>query len=218
MWDSQPYEGAGGVARVFPFVSYRGEQVEWYGPLLRTHLVKGSKADLFVQARLQFPAYEEDDSPLLEGLGDRSYTLITGITGQLNLNRVWQASLGVEVESFRAYDGIQAQAALTRKIGSPRSPFPVFGSIQAGIIAQNRDWVNYMVGVGPNQSRIDRPAYAPDASIHPFVQASAIYRLNSSWSLNLTCRVDFLDQEWTDSPLIRQSYRANSFLSASYSF
>lgn len=216
MHDSQPYRGVGEEVRVFPFVSYRGERLRWYGPYLQYTFLKRSAWSLSAHAGVQFPAYEEDDSEMLNGLGDRSTTLIAGLDAELSLSRRWKGALSFDTEAFGAYAGVQATAAISRSFGSPRQP--ISGGIDAGVLAQNKEWTRYHVGVPEDKQRPDRPAYSPDASLHPFVSGRVLHRVRGNWSCMLMLRAEFLDDTWRDSPLVADEMRYTSLLTLSYSF
>jgi len=214
--DSQPYRGAGGDTRVLPFVSYRGERLQWFGPLLRYRLAHGRAGSLALHSRVQFAPYEEDDAPILEDLGDRSTTALGGFDAELQLNRAWSGVFSLEMEMFGAHDGVETSAALERRLGHPG--MPLFGAIGGGIRFQDENWNQNSVGVPADKARPGRPAYDPGASTHPFVYARVLYRPAPRYTLQLFLRATFLDDTWTDSPLIGDEVRTGGFLTAGYSF
>lgn len=217
-WDSQPYREARGEAVAFPFLSYRGERLQWLGPQLLYAFYLEGPWTVSGHATLQFPAYEEDDAEILRGLGDRSYTLLSGFHLRYELNRRWELASRLNVESLGAHDGVQWTQSLKRNVGSPRGPFPLFGSVALELVAQDANWTDDFVGVPADKSRPGRPAYSPGATAFPAIGLTAVYRLNSTWSLFATSRFDFLPSEWSNSPLIEKDHRFQILTALQYSF
>lgn len=215
-YDSQPYRGAGEEWRAYPFISYRGERFQWYGPSVRYALFQGEAWTLSVHAGVQFPPYEEDDSDALEGMGDRSTTVVGGLNLETRLRGPWELRLSLDGELFGAYDGLQASAALARSIGSPRAPLS--GSLAAGVLAQDEKWTAYHVGVPEGKARTDRPAHHPDAGLHPFAAGRVLWRVRGDWTAMLMVRMEFLDDSWRDSPLVADDTRTTGLLTVGYSF
>ncbi len=218
IWDSQPYKQASGQVFAFPFVSYRGERIEWQGPRVRIHLLEGESWKLAGHATVQFPAYAEDDAPILEGMGDRSTTLVTGLDARYPFHPRWSVHSKLDVEAFGAYYGVQWIQGLRWSYGSPASRNPLFGHLEVDLVAQDKRWTGYMVGVSSGQTRPDRPAYTPQSTVFPAIGGTAIYRLGQKWSLFAAARFDAVGPEWLDSPLIENDYRLQTLLALQRTF
>lgn len=214
--DSQPYRGATGKTRVLPFVSYRSQTLEWYGPFLRYRAATVSDWHLWLRGQVDFGAFDEDDSTFLEGMGDRSTTLLLGLGVQRNLNPDWSVSLSADRDVFGAHDGVESVLGVTRRIGRPF--LPLSGSVSGGVRFQDKLWTRDRVAVSEAQAREDRPRYRPDVSVHPYLSGMAMYRFSERWLATAGLRYEWLDSSWTDSPLVSDKGRLTSIVTVSYLF
>ncbi len=214
--DSMPYKGSDSDISVLPYASYRGERLEWFGPLLRWKLTTLAGWNLALHGIVDFPAYEEDDAAILQGMGDRDYTFLLGLDASRELLPDLHLVLSTDSDLLGRHDGNLSSIALVRNIGHPRNP--ISGDLSLGIHLQDDNWTSYVVGVPESKSRPDRPAYDPGNSIHPFVGGRVLWRFAPPWSAMLLVRCEFLDETWRDSPLIGEDYRLTSMLNIAYSF
>ena len=214
--DSQPYRGASGKVRVFPFISYRSQTLEWYGPFVRYRAASISEWNLWIRGQVDFGAFDEDDASFLEGMGDRSTTFLLGLGLQRNLNNMWSVSLSADRDIFGAHDGVESVFGLSRRIGHPF--MPLSGSVSGGLRFQDKQWTRDRVAVSEEQAREDRPQYNPDLSIHPYLSAMAMYRFSERWMATAGLRYEWLDSTWTGSPLVSDKGRLTSIMTLSYVF
>jgi outer membrane protein len=214
--DSQPYRGADGKLRVFPFVSYRSQTLEWYGPFVRYRLTALSDWHIWLRGQVDFGAFDESDSPFLEGMGDRSTTLLMGLGVQRNLNPHWSMSLSADRDVFGAHDGLESVVGITRRIGAPF--MPLSGSVSGGVRFQDKRWTRDRVAVSAEQARDNRPEYNPDLSVHPYLSAMGMFRISERWMTTAGLRYEWLDSSWTNSPLVSDRGRLTSIVTFSYLF
>lgn len=214
--DSQPYEGSGRSVRAYPSVSYRGERLQWNGPLLQYDFLKHENWRLGAHTMIQFAPYQEDDAPVLEGMGDRSDTLLAGFDWAYNPLPAWTLLASLDAEVLGAYDGIQGTLGLRYSMGKPWDR--VSGSLGAGLLFQDQNWTSYYVGVPLEKATPERPAHETSESFHPYVAAQVLVRIHGPWSWFTLVRTEFLDQTWRDSPLIADDYRLVAFTAINYSF
>ncbi|MGA0332650.1 MAG: MipA/OmpV family protein [Kiritimatiellia bacterium] len=214
--DSQPYEGAGSSTRVFPTVSYRGERLQWNGPSLQYKLIEKSNWSLSPHLLVSFAPYEEDDAPILEGMGDRSDTLLAGVDWNYRPIPPLTLLASLDAEIFGAFNGVQATLGMRYALGKPWERLS--GSVGAGLLLQNQEWTRYFVGVPAAKATEERPAHSPGESFHPYTSAQLLFQLYKNWSWFTLARVEFLDETWRDSPLIADSYRLLAFTTIQYSF
>lgn len=214
--DSQPYRDADGIVRVFPFVSYRSRNVEWYGPFIRYRFAEAGGWSFFARGQVDFGAYDEDDSDILRGLGDRSTTVLLGAGVGYELSRRWRVHLSADRDVLGAHDGTEAVWGVTRSFGSPFAPFS--GSLSAGARFQDKDWTRDRVGVPAERAREGRAAYSPEESLHPYVSMRAMYRFTDRWLASLGLRYEWLDDSWRDSPLVEDRGRFTTIATLSYAF
>lgn len=214
--DSQPYKGAGRSVRILPSVTYRGERLQWNGPLVQYHLFKGDKSTFSVNGVVQFAPYEQDDAPILEGMGDRSTTFLAGVDWTYRPIPSLTILASLDAEVLGAYNGAQAIAGFRYSIGKPWQR--VSGSLGAGLLLQDQKWTRYFVGVPLEKATPERPEYSPGDSLHYYTTAQLLIRIYGPWSLFTLARLEFLDETWRDSPLIADEYRLMVFSALNYSF
>lgn len=214
--DSQPYAGASRAVRVYPSVNYRGERLQWNGPLLQYDFLIQENWRLGIHSVLQFSPYDETDAPILKGMGDRSDTVLAGIDWRYDPFPGWSVLSSLDAEIFGAYDGFQATFGIRRMLGKPWQR--VSGSLGAGVLVQDQNWTRYFVGVPMAKATNDRPAYAPSESFHPYIAGQLLVQVYKNWSWFTLVRTEFLDETWRDSPLIADDYRLMAFTALNYSF
>ncbi|MDF3128971.1 MipA/OmpV family protein [Kiritimatiellaeota bacterium B1221] len=216
MSDSQPYVGAGRSVRIYPSVSYEGKKMKWRGPILQYKLLEREKWNVSAHTLVQFAPYEEEDASILEGMGDRSDTLLAGLDWVYRPLPSLLVLASFDADILGAYDGIQATLGLQQMLGKPWETFS--GSLGAGLLLQDQTWTQYFVGVPESKATPERPAHTPGESFHPYLSAQLLIRISKSWSWFTLSRIEFLDETWRDSPLIADDYRLVTFTALNYSF
>ena len=216
MTDSQPYRGADGNTRVLPFLSYQGPRLAWYGPFVRYQVANADPLRISLRGQVDFGAYDESDAPILSGLGDRPTTLLLGLGADWSFHPSWSAALSVDRDALNRHEGLEAVLSLNHRIGHPRAPFSA--TLSSGLRFQDKRWTTDRVGVPADRAREDRPAYAPDVSLHPYLGSMMRWRPRQHWNVTAALRYEWLDDTWRDSPLISDGGRLTSMFTVSYSF
>jgi outer membrane protein len=218
--DSQPYTDADGIVRVLPSVVYRGERLEVLGPLVRYRLFRNEWWDVHAIGAVEFSPYEEDDSPVLNGLDEPDPTLIAGVTGRFSLEPLLGKPLSLTVSTegdvLGEHGGYQATFGASYRLGSPRQTFS--GGLGAGVLLQDENWTNYFVEVPLARQTETRPAYEASSSVNPYLALRVMIRFNRNWSLMGLARLEWLDDSYTDSPLVSDDTRTITFVGLNYSF
>jgi len=216
MTDSQPYNGAPGNVRVFPLLTYRGPTLELYGPLFRYHVWREDDWTLTLRGQIDFGAYDEDDAPILEGLGDRSTTFVLGVGISRRLTRAMRGSVSIDRDAFNRHEGTEALVGLTRQLIPPFAPFSASATI--GLRMEDKRWTRDRVGVPENRATPERPAYSPNASVHPYLSVMTLYRFREHWAATASIRAEWLDDTYRDSPLVSDNYRITGLFTLAYTF
>ena len=212
---SSPYKDSGtNVSQVIPAVTYFGERLQWVGPGLRYGLVGSDDLRLALTASYRIGVYEEGDSPVLEGLGDRDDTLLAG------LGLVYEAAGGVELDLRYEHDVLD-------RIGGGAATLSVSKGFQLGIarlsprIGVNwlsEDLGNHDYGVPESAARPGRPAYSVDDSVSLEVGFGGLVELSESWRVAINFAVEYLDDEVTDSPIVDDDRVIKGFAALTYTF
>lgn len=211
---SSPYVGSdGGVFQPIPAITFNGKRVQWFGPNLRVGLAGSDRLRLAATATYRLRAYEEDDSPALAGLGDRSDTLMLGLALVAELPSSFDVTLGYEHDVLDEIGGGTARLAVRRPI-----PWGVARlTPEAALRWSAADLGDHDFGVPLSAATAERPAY--DVGDHVSFEAGvgALVELGESWILVLDVGVDFLPGEVTGSPIVDDEAVVRGFLALSYS-
>ena len=212
---SSPYRGSDTqVVRVIPAVTYTGNRVQFFGPSAQVGVVGSDTARLAVRAVYRPGVYEEDDSPVLEGLGDRDDTLFLGVAGILELPAGFDLSVQCDVESLNEHSGVLAGLAVDK-------------SFQFGVVklspSVSLNWASsalmaYEFGVATDAATGDRPSYVPGDSFSLGMNLSGFVEVTRDWLIVGSIGVEVPDDAFSESPLVEDSKVWSSFLAINYVF
>ncbi len=210
-----PYVDSGSsVLRVIPAITYFGERLQWVGPALRYGLAGSGNLRLALTASYRIGVYEEDDSPLLEGLGDRDDTLLAG------LGLVYDGPGGTELGFRYEHDALD-------RIGGGTATLRLSRGFQAGNVrlvpAFGVNWLsedlgNHDFGVPESAAQPGRPAYSVGNSISLEAGLGGFVELTENWRVAFSLAAEFLDDKVTDSPIVDDDYVIKGFTAVIYTF
>ncbi|MEX2962873.1 MipA/OmpV family protein [Microbulbifer sp. TYP-18] len=210
---SSPYRGSDtNVTQVIPAITYFGERLQWIGPELRYGIAGSDKLRLAVIAAYRLGAYEEDDSYVLEGLGDREDTLFGGI------GLIYEAWNGFELDLQYTHDlldrsgGGLAEVRLSRgfHLGNWRL-VP-----RLGINWLSSELANYDYGVPVSAAEPGRPAYEVGSSVTAEAGVGTIWELSEDWRMALNLAVERLDNDINNSPIVTDRQLLKGFIAVTY--
>jgi len=203
---SRPYRDSDHVDVLpIPVLTYTGEQLQVFGPQARYMLTDGQAIRVALAANYRAPAYKEDDSPVLAGLGDRKGTLMAGPELRAELFETVTASLSYRHDILGRIGGGEALAEMGKSFE--------FGDWRlipsAGLRWTSAKLVRHDYGT---------PGYRPGAMLTPEIGVSALVELTESWWINARCAIERLGDEAADSPIVGKNYRVQGFLAISCLF
>ena len=206
---TSPYRGSSHtIVQPIPAISYVGERLQLLGPAARFGLVNLGDVRLAATASYRVGAYAEDDSDILQGLGDRDDTLMGGVAVQAELPGGLILSAGYEHDLLDRVQGGQGRIRLSR-------------AFQRGLVTASPnlalDWLtaglaDYEYGVPPDQARDDRPAYRPGDAVVPELGLNLFLELSGAWRLVVNGSVGFLPSALTESPIVDRSQVYKGFV------
>ncbi len=212
---SSPYfDSSGGVFQPIPAITYNGERLQWLGPNLRYGIVGSGKLRLALSASYRIGVYEEDDSPVLEGLGDREDTLLAGLGLQYEFPGGFDASLRYEHDVLDRIGGGMATASLSKgfQLGFVRlSPKLV-------VNWQSSELANHDFGVPLAAATPDRPAYTPGSTVGAEVGLTSFIEITEDWRILLDLSLERLDDAVVDSPIVKDDTVVKGFAAITYVF
>ena len=190
-----------------PAISYIGDRVQIMGTGVRCGLLKWHDVGLAATANYRLGAYQESDSPALEGLGDREGTMMGGLAFRAKLPVGILMSCGYENDLLGKVNGGLGRFGLDK--GFQRGIFTVSPSVSLNWITA--ELADYDYGVPADKARAGRPSYQPGDAISLNTGLSLFVELSGAWRIILSGRVEFLPPEITDSPIVDKSQVLSAF-------
>lgn len=210
---SSPYRGSDtSVLQVIPAITYFGERLQWIGPELRYGIVGSDKLRLAVTASYRLSAYDEDDSPVLEGLGDREDTLFGGV------GLIYESWNGYELDLEYTHDllgrsgGGIGEVSLSKgfQLGNWRL-VP-----KLGVNWLSSELANYDYGVPESAAEPGRPAYKVGSTITAEAGIGAIWELSEDWRMVVDLAVEQLSSDISNSPIVADHHLLKGFIAVTY--
>jgi outer membrane protein len=212
---SSPYvDSTQSVSQVIPAITYFGEKLQWFGPSLRYGIYGSGKFRLALSANYRIGSYEENDSPVLAGLGDRESTLMAG--------------LGVQYELPYGFDvNITYEHDVLDRIGGGIADIGISRGLQYGVFrfrpSLSLNWVSsevndYEFGVPASSATNMRPAYSPGSSSSIEIGLATFVELSEDWRLVFNIYGERLDNEVTASPIVADDTVISGFAGITYTF
>ena len=196
---SSPYvESTQDVSQVIPAVTYVGERLQWLGPSLRFGVAGSDRLRLALAAEYRIGVYEEDDSPVLAGLGDRENTLLAGLAVQ------YEIGAGFELEANYQHDALDRIGGGAASVRVSRS-FPWGTASFSPQVAMNwlsSDMSNHDFGVPPSAATLQRPAYELGSTTSFEAGVGMFVELSEDWRIIANIAVERLDDDVTRSPIV----------------
>jgi outer membrane protein len=212
---SNPYRNAeNAVLQFIPALSYIGERFQILGPTLSIGLWGSGAFRLAAQASYRAGVYEEDDSPVLSGMGDRKNVLMAGPAVEWELPAGFDISLAYEHDIRNVIGGGSGQVKLDRSWQWKRAGFTPF----AALTWTHADLANHDFGVPAEQARSDRPAYTAGSTISPEAGLGIFVEVTRSIRVFTNVGIEFLDRDVADSPIVDRSHVVKAVSAVTYVF
>lgn len=196
---SSPYvESTRDVSQVIPAVTYVGERLQWLGPSLRFGIAGSNRLRLALAAEYRIGVYEEDDSPVLAGLGDRESTLLAGLAVQYEMGAGFELEANYQHDALDRIGGGVASVRLSR--GFPWGTASI--EPQVAVNWQSSDMSNHDFGVPDAKATLLRPAYELGSTTSFEAGVGVFVELSEDWRIIVNIAAERLDDEVTRSPIV----------------
>jgi outer membrane protein len=212
---SSPYRGYNaGVSQVIPAITYNGDRLQIFGPMIQFGLVGSGKLRLAATGRYRIGVYDEDDSDFLQGMGDRDDTFMAGLAIQAELPG------GLDVSASYEHDVLD-------RIGGGEARFELGKSLQLGVIRffpaiafnwTSSEFSNYDFGVSDSQATAERPAYYLDDVYSVEAGLGFFIEITRDWLIIVNVAAESLSSEVTASPIVSESHVIKGFAAINYVF
>ncbi|MCF7973144.1 MAG: MipA/OmpV family protein [Phycisphaerae bacterium] len=212
---SSPYrEYDGNVSRVIPSVTYIGDRFQILGPSVRLGLLGSGKTRLAATLAYRIGVYEENDSPYLQGMGDREDTAMLGLAYQAELPGGLEGNLSFDHDILDEFGGSTAQLSVgkTFQRGIARL------TPQIGVNWLSDKMSNYDFGVSARQARAGRTAYEPGAAWNPEIGLGTFLEVTRNWLIVGNLEVELLDKAIRKSPIVSEDHVLKVFFGVNYVF
>lgn len=211
---SSPYRDSDAtVFVVIPAITYIGNRLQILGPNVQVGLAGTGNLRLAATARYRPGAYEEDDSPVLEGMGNRDDTLMAGLALASELPGRIDASLRFEYDMLGTFGGGAAQLEVDKSFewGVARISPGLAGRWRTSGLS------DHDFGVPPKYATDVRSAYSAGDTFSIEVALMMFIELTPSWIAILNVGVEFLDDRITNSPIVSEDQIFSGFVAVNYS-
>lgn len=212
---SSPYRDSDqNVSRVIPAVTYFGERLQWVGPEIRYGLLGSDDLRLALIASYRIGVYEENDSPVLAGLGDREDTLLGG------LGLIYETEAGIDFDLRYQHDVLD-------RIGGGAAALRVSKAFQLGVVRLRPllgvNWLSRKLGdhdfgVPRAAANAARSAYSVGDSSSLELGFGGLVEISENWRAAFNFAVEYLDDEVTDSPIVEEDQVFKGFAALTYTF
>ena len=212
---TQPYKDSN-TQSVLPIlaISYLGERIQILGPEFLISITAWKQMRFAWVGSLRIRAYEDDDSPYLEGLGDRKTTFLMGPALKWELPYNLEFSASYRHDTLNRIGGGNAEFSLEKSV--PLGNLRLSPKLNASLLTEKLSQHDF--GISPNQTRPNRPAYSLNNTWNWGPGMGIFWELTNSWSWIAFANLEFLDPAIKDSPIVDQTTLITTFSALTYLF
>lgn len=207
---SSPYvDSDARVVRVIPALYYIGNRVQIFGPVAQLGLVNGEVFSLAARVQYEPGVYEEGDSPVLEGLGDRCDTMLLGLSADWTLPYRFELSAGYSHDVLDRVGGGLGQLALSRTI--PVRVLRITPTL--GLNWLSAEMGNDFYGVPALRATSSRPAYRLSDTLSYEAGLNLLIEITPKWQAIVGLSAERLGSEVHRSPIVDEKWVWKGFAS-----
>jgi len=211
----RPYVGASNSVLPIPIIELYYKKLYIQGIQAGFHFVDTKNFTFDARAGLVFAGLDPDDSPFLEGMEKRESSIEGGLVFDWKPGK-YKLSATAYTDLLGRSDGQQAGLDFSRAWKFSRSRWGLTPSI--GFVWQSSNFVDYYFGVTPEEARPGRPPFRGHSVINFRSSLLAFYFLTMRVQLVGLLRVQRLDNEIFESPIVDKRRGYFGFLGATYRF
>jgi outer membrane protein len=212
---SSPYLGSNeSVTQPIPAITYNGERLQWLGPNVQYGIAGSGDLRLALSASYRIGAYEEDDSPVLAGLGDRDSTLLAGLGLRYQIPGGFNLLARYEHDVLDRIGGGQARVRISK--GFQAGIFRLVPQLSVNWLSA--DLANYDFGVPASAAVPGRSAYDVGSAVSFEAGFGSFIELTESWRIILNLSLEQFDDKVADSPIVDTDRVVRGFAAITYVF
>jgi len=211
---SNPYRGGDTVIRVLPLLTFVGEHLYVIGPRVGFNVHKSRFISANLTAEFKFAGDAFEDEKFLDGMENRRDTVMAGFDFTLRGFGRWRLELSALSDVLNRHDGQEVNLSVGRNIrGHGWSITPGIGAVW-----RSSNYNNYYYGVHGNEATETHPEYMPGAGVDWFGKIIGRYEITDAWSLIGSVKLEYLNDDIQDSPIVDKQQLVSSFLGINYAF
>ena len=211
----RPYVGAENSMLVAPLIDVSYKKLYVQGIQAGYRFFTTDKFSLDARAGIVFNGLDPDDSPFLEGMNKRRSSIEGGFVFAWKPGK-FQLSTAAYTDLLARSYGQQASVDFSRTWTFNRYQWGITPSV--GVVWQSSNFVDYYYGVTPEEARPGRPPFDGHSVINFRGSLFGFFFINMRVRLVGLIRIQRLDNEIIDSPIVDQSRGIFATLGVSYRF
>ena len=211
----RPYVGAENSQIVAPLVEVTWKKLYVQGIQAGYRFFDSGKFALHARAGIVFDGLDPDDSPYLEGMNKRRPTIEGGAVFDWKPGK-YRLSTAAYTDLLGRYYGQQASTDFSRTWTFNRYQWGFTPSI--GVVWQSSKFVDYYYGVTPEEARPDRPPFEGHSAINFRSSLFGFFFVNMRIRLVGLIRIQRLDNEISNSPIVDQKRGIFGLVGITYRF
>jgi outer membrane protein len=211
----RPYVGADNSVMAIPIIGLNYKKLYIQGIQAGYHFVDTKNFTFDARAGIVFAGLDPDDSPYLEGMEERESTIEGGFVFDWKPGK-FKLSASAYTDLLGRSDGQQAALDFSRTWRFSRSRWGITPSI--GFVWQSSNYVDYYFGVTPEEARPDRPPFDGHSVINFRSSLLVYYFLTMRVQLVGLLRVQRLDNEIYESPIVDERRGYFGLIGATWRF
>ena len=211
----RPYIGASNQITSIPLLELTYKK--WYvqGIQAGYRFIDTEKFSFDMRAGFVFAGLDPDDSPALEGMNKRNSSIEGGFVFDWKPGK-YRLSTSVYTDMLGNSNGQQAAIDFSRMWAFNRYRWGLTPSV--GVVWQSSNMVDYYVGVTPEEANPDRPAYRGHSAINFRSSLLGFFFINMRVRLVGLIRIQRLDNEILESPIVDKQRGIFGLLGVTYRF
>jgi len=211
----RPYIGASNSVLPIPIIELYYKKLYIQGIQAGYHFVNTKNFAFDARAGLVFAGLDPDDSPALEGMEKRESSIEGGLVFDWKPGK-YKLSASAYTDLLGRSNGQQAALDFSRAWRFNRAQWDLTPSI--GFVWQSSNFVDYYFGVTPEEARPGRPPYDGHSVVNFRSSLLVYYFLTMRVQLVGLVRVQRLDNEIYESPIVDKSRGFFGFIGATWRF
>ena len=211
----RPYVGVKNSVLVIPLVQLEYKKLYVQGIRAGFHLFEKGDVVFDARARIVFAGLDPDDSPELDGIIERKSSIEGGFALDWSLGK-YMLSATAFTDLLGRSDGQQVGLDFSRAWTFGRKRWGLTPSI--GAVWQSSDFVDYYVGVTPEEARPGRPPFKGESAVNFRASVFAYFFLTLRVNFVALLRVQRLDDEISSSPIVDKPRGYFGLLGVNYRF